>query len=268
MILDRIESWVIVGLSGGLVLLAELLLWQQQAWSGLLLYSLLLLLLLLYGTFRWLRPQHQLLVLTIPAVSRLMAYTLPLGELSPIFAHLVLGVPLGLTAVVFVWLLEYEWPDLRFAWQRLPYYLLLISLGGAGGLLLYQFHQPAPLAGNDPLLLFFYALILVVAMAFLEEWLFRDIMQTALTRLWPNGILAGLVVACFYTALSLSQGLLLFSLLIFILALALSWLRHVSQNLLDVCLAHGAANLVFFLILPQMGHGDMLARLAESLLFA
>jgi membrane protease YdiL (CAAX protease family) len=224
-----------------------------------------LILLLIFGTFRWPRPQHQLLVLTIPAISRLMAYTLPLGELSPVFAYLVIGVPMGLTAVVFVWLLEHEWPDLSFAWQRLPYYLLLTAIGAAGGLLLYQVHQPAPLVGNDPLLLIFYAFVLVVAMAFLEEWLFRDIMQTALTRLWGSGILAGLIVACFYSALSLGQGPLLFSLLIFILALALSWLRLAGNNLLGVCLAHGAANLVFFLILPYMGNGGILVRLTESL---
>jgi membrane protease YdiL (CAAX protease family) len=265
MMLDRVESWVVAGVSGIMVLLAELLLMQQQILSGLLLYSLVLILLLIFGTLRWPRPQHQLLVLTIPAVSRLMAYTLPLGELSPIFAHLVIGVPMALTAVVFVWLLEHEWPNLSFTWQRLPYYLLLTALGAASGLLLYQFHQPAPLVENDPILLFFYALVLVVAMAFVEEWLFRDIMQTALTRLWGNGLLAGLVVACFYTALSLGQGPLLFSLLIFILALALSWLRLAGNNLLGVCLAHGAANLVFFLILPHMGRADMLVRLTEFL---
>jgi membrane protease YdiL (CAAX protease family) len=72
-------------------------------------------------------------------------------------------------------------------------------------------------------------------------------------------------VACFYTALSLGQGPLLFSLLVFILALALSWLRLAGNNLLGVCLAHGAANLVFFLILPHMGRADMLVRLTEFL---
>lgn len=248
--LDRVESWLIVIVVGAFVLLAELLLLAQATMSGLLLHSVILLALLLFGTFRWPHPQHQLLVLTIPSISRLLAYTLPLGDLSPLFAQLVMAVPMGLTAVALVWVLEQKRPNLGFAWRQIPYYLLFIALGAVGGLLLYQFSQPAPLVWDNPLLPLFYIFVLVVVMACLEEWLFRDIMQTALTQLWDNGFWAGLVVAAFYAILSLGQGSLPFSLIVFILALLLSWLYHVRKNLLDVCLVHGALNLVFFLILP------------------
>lgn len=248
------ESWGIVVTASAAVLLAEWLLMRSRPLPGLLLYSLMLVLLLLYSTLRWPRPQRQLLVLTIPAVSRLLAYTLPLGNLSPPFAQLVVAVPVGLTAVFFVSLLEQVWPTLHFAWRRIPTYLLLIALGAGGGVLLFQFQQPAPLIWSNPLILIFNIFVLVISMAFLEEWLFRDIMQTALTRLWGNNLLPGFVVAFFYTALSLGQGPWPFILLIFVLTLALSWLRRASDSLLGVFLLHGALNLTFFLILPGMAN--------------
>ncbi|HUM69226.1 MAG TPA: CPBP family glutamic-type intramembrane protease, partial [Chloroflexota bacterium] len=131
----------------------------------------------------------------------------------------------------------------------------------------YQFQQPTPPEIGSPLLWLFYAFVLVVAMAFLEEWLFRGIMQTALTRLWENGYLAGLVVALVYTTLSLGQGPWPYILLIFIMALALSWLRQATNNLIGVSLAHAAANLMFFLILPGMGSAGVLTRVIESWVF-
>lgn len=264
MALDRVESWVVAGAAGLVALLAELLLMQSFVLSGMTLYSVLLILLLLYGTFRWPHPQHELLVLAIPSILRLLAYTLPLANLSPLFAQMMVSVPAGLTAVTFVWLLEQTWPNLRFAWRQLPLYLLLAAAGAVAGWLLFQFQQPPPPDTGSPLLWFFYIFVLVVAMAFVEEWLFRDIMQSALTRLWDNWLLAGLVVALIYTTLSLGLGPWPYVLLIFIMALALSWLRQATGNLLGVCVAHGAANLMFFLILPGLGSGGTLARLVTS----
>ena len=230
--------------------MAESILAQQLIFSSLLLYSAILLLLLLYGTFRYPLPQYQLLVLSIPAISRLMAYTLPLGNLSPMFAHLIIGIPMGLTAVSMTWVLGHKWPALHLAWQKMPTYLLLLLGGIISGLILHQLQPPAPLTWSTPVLLLFYLFVLIGAMAFLEEWLFRGIMQTALNRVWNNWVWVSLVVALFYTALTFSQAPFLFSLTIFLLAMLLSWLRYRSQSLFEVVLLHGTINVVYFLILP------------------
>jgi uncharacterized protein len=248
--LDRVEGWVVVVATGAFVLLAELLLLAELTIAGLLLHSAILLLLLLYGTFRWSRPQRQLLVLAIPSISRLLAYTLPLGGLSLPFAYLVMGAAMGLTAVSLTWVLAQKRPFITFVWRRVPAYLALILLGAAGGLLLYQFYQPPPLTWDSPFLLLFYLFVLVIAMASVEEWLFRGIMQSALTEVWGGTAVVGLVTATFYALLSLQTGPLPFTLLVFLLSLFLSWLQNIRQNLFDVCLVHGALNLVFFLILP------------------
>lgn len=253
--LDQLEGFVVVIVAGALLLLAEFFLWQQFVIAGLLLHSAVLVLLLLLGTFRWPNPQYQLVVLTIPALVRLLAYTLPLGDLSPLFAQVVLGVPLVLTAVSLSWVLEQPSLPIQATWRHLPYYLLLLLAGAGGGLLLYQIQQPAPLLWDTPWLLLFYLFVLIVVMAGLEEWLFRGVMQTALDQIWGNWLWVSLTVAIFYTSLSLGQGSVLWSVSILVIAFALSSLRHLRDNLLDVWLVHSGLNVTFFLILPYLGVG-------------
>jgi membrane protease YdiL (CAAX protease family) len=249
--LDRFESEIALFAAVVVILLGEWLLIQRQFLSGIFLYSVILLLLLLYATYRWEHEQRYLVVLAIPSIIRLLNFTLPLGDLSPLFAQAVIALPLTLSGMVFVWLFNRPGFLLIFKWRLTPTYLLLVGLGSIVGLVLFQFKQPARLTWNTPLLLFFYLFVLVVAMAFLEEWLFRGIMQTVLSNLLGKNF-AGFVVALVYTILHINQGTWIFVLLMFVFALGLGWLRNKSESLTQVFLVHGAANLVFFLILPRI----------------
>lgn len=246
---SRIESPVALFGTISIIFLGEWLLIQQQYLSGILLYSFLLLFLLLYAAYRWETPQGQLLVFTIPPIIRLLDFTLPIGNLSPLFAQAVVAAPLTLTGFVFAWLFRQSNLSLRMKWHQVPTYLLLIVVGGLAGYILYRFEPPTPLRWNSSLLLLFYIIILLGAMALLEEWLFRGIMQSALTNLLGKGF-ASLIVAMVYAVLHINQGTWMFVLIIFLFALGLSWLRNSSENLLNVFLVHGAANIFFFLILP------------------
>jgi membrane protease YdiL (CAAX protease family) len=247
--LDRFESQVAIVAGVLIILFAESLLLGQQYLLGTIVYSIILLVTLLYSAYEWQHPQHLLVVLVIPAIIRLLDFTLPLGGLSPMFAQLVLAIPLTLAALAFVWLMDQGRLSLDFRWRRVPVYLLMIAIGCGFGFLLYQFKQPARLTWGSPLILVFYVFILIVAMACLEEWLFRGIMQTALTGL-VGRVLSALVVAIVYTILNINQSSGIFLLLVLAFSLGLSWLRNRSESLLNVCLVHGAANIVFFLILP------------------
>lgn len=249
MIFHKIESWLILVTAAIVVLLGELLLIQQEFLLGTLLYAGMLQSILLYGASRWEQPQRYLLVLLIPSIIRLMNFTLPLEQLSPPFAQLVVSIPLAITAAVFVWLLREGQFRFNFQRKRKFSYLLLIASGCIVGIVLFLFTKPPPPAYKTPLIFIFNIFVILVSMAFLEEWLFRGIMQTALTHVY-GGKIAVLVVALFYTILHINQSPWPFLLLIFVFALCLSWLRRNTDSLLDVCLVHGAANIVFFLVLP------------------
>lgn len=246
---ERIESQVALLAAVVVVLLGEWLLVQRQFLSGIFLYSILLVALLLYTCYRWEHEQRFLVVLAIPSLIRLLNFTLPLGDFSPLVAQVIIAVPLVLSGVIFVWLLNQPVFPLIFKWRQISTYLLLIGLGSIVGFVLFQFKQPARVLWNTPLLLSFYIFVLVFAMAFLEEWLFRGIMQAGLSSLLGKNV-AGLLVAIVYTVLHINQGTWIFVLLIFFFALGLSWLRNRSESLTQVFLVHGAANIVFFLILP------------------
>jgi membrane protease YdiL (CAAX protease family)/O-antigen/teichoic acid export membrane protein len=244
----RAESGLVLLVTAVLSLLAEWFLQIQRISSGLLLYSILLQALLLYGAYRWGHPPGRLIVLAIPAIIRLMNFTLPLGGLSPPFAQFLIAVPLLLTAIVFVWLFRQGRFELNFDWHRIPYYLLLIAAGCGVGFLLSLFRTPEPLKTNSPLVVVFHGFVLLFGAACMEEWLFRNIMQGAVAGLFGQGT-AVPIVAYFYTALHVGQGSLLYVLAVFAVSLGLGWLRRRGDGLADVCLVHGAANIMFFLVL-------------------
>ncbi len=249
--LDRFESEITLFAIVVFILLGEWLLRQQQFLSGIFLYSVILLLLLLYTAYRWEHEQRYLAVLAIPSIIRVLNFTLPLGDLSPLFAQAVLALPLGLSGAVLVWLFNQPGFPLIFKWRQLPSYGLMVGLGSLVGFALFQFKQPARLIWNTPLLFFFSLVVLLIGMAFLEEWLFRGIMQTVLSNLLGKNF-AGFVVALVYTVLHINEGTWMFVLVIFVFAVGLGWLRNKSESLTQVCLIHGAANLVFFLIRPWL----------------
>lgn len=247
--IDRVESQIAIVAGVLVILLAETLLLQQQYLPGVLVYSVMLIVLIIFASYEWDHPQHHLMVLGIPAIIRVLNFSLPLGSLSPLFAQLVTAIPMLLAGLVFVWMLNqgpFKW---QFHWRQIPIYLLLIAIGSLMGFLLFQVKQPLRWTWDSALLLGFYVFVIVFAMAVLEEWLFRGIMQSALSSFLGKG-LGGLVVALVYTILHVNQGAGLFVLMIFVFSLGLSWLRSRSENLLYVSLVHIAANIVFFLILP------------------
>jgi membrane protease YdiL (CAAX protease family) len=247
--MERIESQVALLATVVVVLLGEWLLVQRQFLSGIMLYSILLVVLLLYACYRWEHEQRFLVVLAIPSVIRVLNFTLPLGDFSPLVAQMIMAVPLVLSGVIFVWLLNQPVFPLIFTWRQITTYLLLIGVGCVFGFVLFQSKQPVRVVWNTPLLLAFYILVLVFAMAFLEEWLFRGIMQAGLSNLLGKNF-GSFVVAIVYTVLHINQGTWIFVLLTFVFALGLGWLRNKSESLTQVFLVHGAANIVFFLLLP------------------
>lgn len=247
--LEKIESWLVLVVAAVVVLSGEWLMIQQEFFLGTLLYAGMLQFILLYGAYRWEHPQRYLLVLLIPSIIRLMNFTLPLMQLSPMFAQLVVSIPLALTGTVFVWLLMVGQFRFTFQWKQIFSYLLLIATGFVVGIVLFQFDTPQPPVGKTPIMFIFNIFVLLVSMAFLEEWLFRGIMQAALTHVYGWKV-AVLVVALFYTVMHINHSPWPFLMLIFVFALFLSWLRRTTDSLLGVCLVHGAANIMFFLVLP------------------
>ena len=248
--LERFNSQITLLIAMVAIVWSEILLVRGQYLSGVLFYSAILLILLTYGAYRWEHPQRHLIVLVIPSIIRLLNFTLPLGNLAPVFAQMVIIIPLVLVGAVYVWLFNEDRSVLVFQRREFSAYLVMIALGCIVGWLLFQFKQPMRLDANSPLLFLFYAFVLVFATPFVEEWLFRGIMQTELTRLLGRDF-AGLVVSILYAILQINNNSWLFVAVIFVFAWGLSWLRSRTYNLLYVCLIHGAANLVYFLILPR-----------------
>jgi membrane protease YdiL (CAAX protease family) len=247
---DDIESRVVLLFSTAVLCLAELLNFFNLPLQSAVIHSVNLQILLLLGAYRWGRPQSLSLALAIPSLIRLVGFALPLADLSPIFAQWVISIPLFLMLAVFVWLFQLPWFNWHIMWSSVPHYVWITAVGLLAGGILYQALPPTPLPADSLWLMFFNLFVVIICMAFLEEWLFRGVMQGLLTEMLRQRWLAGVLVAVGYTLLHLGHGRVTYVLLILILSLFLSWLRTISRSLFPVCLLHAAANLTYYILLP------------------
>jgi uncharacterized protein len=94
------------------------------------------------------------------------------------------------------------------------------------------------------------ALILLVFTGFLEEIIFRGVLQiTALQYLGKTGIL---YISVVFTLLHLGYYSILNLAFVFFVALLFGWFAKRSKSILGVCLAHGLINIMVYLIIPLL----------------
>ncbi|MCE5257569.1 MAG: CPBP family intramembrane metalloprotease [Chloroflexi bacterium] len=233
-----------------LLTVAELLVAINQPLAGLIVHGATLVALLLQAA---LINQPELrnffLALTLAPLIRLISLLMPLKLFATVYWYLIVAVPLfaaaflaartaGITRQMIGLVRSPLWPQ------------LLISLSGfALGYVEYQILRPAPLVSALRLeLIWLPALILVVATGFLEELIFRGLMQSAATP--PLGHYAIPYIAAVFAVLHLSYRSAWDFLFVFGVALLFGYLVQRTHSILGVTLAHGLINVMLYLIFP------------------
>jgi membrane protease YdiL (CAAX protease family)/LysM repeat protein len=127
---------------------------------------------------------------------------------------------------------------------------VMISLTGVGlGYLEFLILRPQPLIAEFTLQqIWIPALILLIFTGFLEEWIFRGLMQyTALRIFGRSGFI---YVAAVFAVLHLGYKSLLDVLFVFVVALFFGWVVLKTGSILGATLAHGLTNIGLFLVFP------------------
>ena len=149
---------------------------------------------ILYLQARRSRPVDRgtLVPLALVPLLRILSLTMPLPGLAPMFWTGLVGVPLAVGAVlaartvglgrVELGLRPTPWlPQVAIAALGLPAGFLAWLTGGPNGLVQ---------EGATPLEIFVAALLLVLFVAFLEEFVFRGVIQAGLSRAFGHGAIA------------------------------------------------------------------------------
>lgn len=215
-----------------------------------------LFLLLLHCALVWERPLHRLLLtLAFVPLIRVISMSLPLIGFPLVSWYAITSVPLFVAAVVVMRLLGLG----RRGWGlgagaggllALPLQLLVGASGIALGYVEYLILRPEPLVETftwQAVLL--PALVLLVSTGYLEELIFRGLMQQTAVEQLGRG--RGIIyVALFFAVLHI--GYLSVADVLFVLAVGLAFglIVQLTGSLLGVTLAHGLTNITLFLVMP------------------
>lgn len=194
-----------------------------------------------------------LLPLALPPLIRLLSLSLPLTSFNVIYWYAVIGVPLfiGTFLTIRATGLSADLIGLRISWQELPLQVMIGLSGFILGYIEYLILHPVPIVsmkGWASVLLT--ALILLVFTGFLEELIFRGVMQSsAVEKLDKVGII---FVALVFTVLHIGYRSVQDMIFVFSVAIIFGLLVFRFKTLLGVSIAHGLINISLYLIFPYL----------------
>lgn len=249
--------WTVALIYLFLLTLAEVVAVLLVPQVGVVLQVALLFLLLMHAAALWQQPIHSFLLgLAFVPLIRIVSLSLPLVGYPLAYWYLITSVPLFAAAIVVMRMTGMSWRDAgwggdKWGWQ------LVIGLCGFGlGYLEYLILRPAPLVAEFTLgHVLFPALILMVSTGYLEELIFRRIMQnTAVAHL---GRWSGIIyVSLFFAVLHIGYRSFTDFVFVLVVGLVFSIIVDRTRNLVGVTLAHGFTNISLFLIFPFLLGGQ------------
>lgn len=229
---------------------AELLTSLVNPLGGLVVHILLLLGLVLHASLAVGNPSHKLyLVLALAPLIRLLSLSIPVVGFAQIHWYGIVAVPLIIAAFVVMRRLNHGCSEVGLTLNRLPFQLLVSLTGIPLGIAQFYILRPTPLIDSltwEGVML--PALILLVSTGFVEELVFRGIMQRSAGE--ALGKWGWVYVAVLFGVLH--TGYLLVSKVLFALVVGLffGWAVKKTGSIVGVTLSHGIINIVLLLIAP------------------
>jgi membrane protease YdiL (CAAX protease family) len=198
------------------------------------------------------QPLGRLLhTLALVPLIRIVSLTMPLGRFDETYWFLAAGLPVFGAALVVMAGLGLRPGDigLRISWRSLYLQPLVILFGFVLGLAEYHILRPQPLIDELTLRqLAVPALILMFATGFLEEFIFRGILQrtaTAALKRLPI-FYVSVIFAILHTGYRSGSDLLF----VFLIALLYGWVVRRTGSIIGVSVSHGVTNITLFLLVP------------------
>jgi hypothetical protein len=223
---------------------------------GIFVHMALLLALLIYAGTLWHAPQHQLFVSLIMApLVRIVSLAFPLGNFPLRYWFLITGIPLIAAATAAIRHLGYSREQVGLTLKSMPLQLA-IGLTGLGlGAIEYLILRPAPLVEHFRWSeIWLPALILLVATGFLEELIFRGLMQRAASETLGRWGIP--VIALIFAVLHLGYRSVADFVFVLVVALLFGLMVRRTGSIIGVTLSHGLTNIMLFLVMPFLAGGS------------
>ncbi len=195
-----------------------------------------------------------LISLTLAPLIRMLSLSTPILQFSRIFWFIIISIPIFIAVFTCMWLQELHPARIGLRASASYYHLTLetgvILLGIPFGILEYQILRPSPL----PLRLtipniIVVALIFIICTGFLEEIVFRGLIQFNTMRVmskWHGILFISLIFGVMHAG-NLSP---LDCLLAFSAGFIFSCVREKTGSLYGITLSHGLINIILFMVAP------------------
>ncbi|MEW6033840.1 MAG: CPBP family intramembrane glutamic endopeptidase [Chloroflexota bacterium] len=195
---------------------------------------------------------HRLLLpLTLAPLTRILSLSMPLTVLSQIYWYPIIYAPLAAGTVVVMRETGMAWKDVGMSPSRPLLQVTVLPVGLLMGVVEYYILRPEPLVAELAVGgLVFTSLVFFVTTGFVEEWVFRGVMQRAMGERfgWWGLVYTSLLFAVLHLGF-LSVFDLAF---VFAVALFFSWVVNKTGSLLGVALAHGLTNVGLYVVFPLL----------------
>jgi len=199
------------------------------------------------------------LSLSLVPLVRIISLSMPLADIPQLWWYPIIYLPLLAAAIVLARILDYKPKDIGFSFGNslglIPLHLLIGLLGIGLGIVEYLILASEPLV-VDPTWqnAWLPALVLLLSTGFVEEFIFRGVMQKAAVEVFGGwGIVyvsllfAVLHIGWIQAANPLSWVDIVF---VFVIALFFGWIVKKTGSLFGVTLSHGLTNIVLFIVAP------------------
>ena len=220
--------------------------------TGAVMHMAMLFLLLLQAAFTWFQPIHRfLLALTLVPLIRIISLSLPLVNFPLIYRLLITSLPLFGAAFVVMRELNFSWGDVfGFRWRGLPGQLTVGMIGILLGAIEFTILHPEPLIQSFSWQSFWLpASILLISTGFLEEFIFRFLLQR--TSIESLGFAVGVAyVGLLFALLHIGYHSILDFLFVLAAGLFFGLIVFKTRSMIGVAIAHGLTNVSLYLIMP------------------
>jgi len=190
------------------------------------------------------------LSLALVPLVRIISLGMPLVNIPQIWWYPIIYIPLLITAIVVMRILGKRAREVGLSFSSFPVQLAVVPSGLLFGVAEYFILTPEPMITELTWqAVWLPALIFLVCTGFVEEFIFRGLLQqtaVAVFGSWRGIIYVGLLFAVLHIGyLSVADFIFVFA-----VALFFGWVVKRTGSLFGVTLAHGITNILLYLILP------------------
>jgi len=231
---------------------AEVLTVFFQLLAGITLHGVLLVLFIVQAALAHERAQRNLYMsLILAPLIRILSLSMPLAPIPQIYWYLIIYGPLLAATVIVMLNTGLRARDVGLTSRGWPLQIAMgLGIGLGLGVLEYLILRPVPLATSFTLqAVLLPSFILVITTGFVEELIFRGVLQTLAERVMGFGW-GMLYQALIFSILHVGHYSVMDVAFVFLVALLFTAIFKRTGSLLGVTLAHGIANAMLYCVMP------------------